>query len=329
MVKIMGKAKNDAPSRQRKPNIFVFGRISKPTSYVIDRIRRRISMMLTDDFNFYSIEDGLFPQKIDIFHSKGWRICLWFYRAFKLRNPKMKHVCTFYALPLDKKTGKKLVKASDIITTVSFTTMVEALHAFGNADYRVIYDAVDTNFYRPESNRKKIGRVRVLMVISGARYLKNYMTFLRMAEYFPDVEFVLHTFSPVKTTLPNVVIDNKKYPISNEFGDCEGLRDLYNSADIYLFPSIHEGLNNTILEAMACGLPIVAFNVSSMPELIEHGKNGFLCNSIREMENHLSYLIEDENARKEMGKKSREIASWFSWERCANGYKEIYEELTR
>ena len=311
---------------ENKPTIFVFGRISKPTAYVIDRIRRRVSLMLGDDFEFYSIDDGLFPRKVNLFHSKDWKVCLWFYRAFKLRNPKMKHITTFYGLPLDKKTGLKFVKNSDVITTVSFTSMVEAFHEFGDADYRVIYDAVDTDFYKPDSNKKR-DKIRVLMVISGARYLKNHVTFLKMAERFPNVDFILHTFSKIKTNLPNVIIDNEKYPVSNEFGDCEGLRDLYNSADIYLFPSIHEGLNNTMLEAMACGLPIVAFNVSSMPELVEHGKNGFLCNSIREMENHLSYLIEDENARKEMGKKSREIASWFTWEKAANGYKEIYEEL--
>ena len=325
----MVKERYTRTKEQNKPTIFVFGRIAKPTAYVIDRIRRRVSLMLKDDFEFYSTDNGLFPRKIDIFHSKNWKVCLWFYRAFKVRNPKMRHVTTFYGLPLDKKTGSKLVKNSDIVTTVSFTTMVEAFHEFGDADYRVVYDAVDTNFYRPTKKKRDSDKVRVLMAISGARYLKNHVTFLKMAEHFPNAEFILHTFSPIKTDLPNVVIDKKKYPVSNEFGDCEGLRDLYNSADIYLFPSIHEGLNNTMLEAMACGLPIIAFNVSSMSELIEHGKNGFVCNSVREMEHYLSYLIEDEKARKEMGEKSREIASWFTWERCMKGYKEIYEELIK
>jgi len=311
---------------QNKSNIFIFGRISEPTSYVVDRIRRRVSLMLSNDFEFYSIDHGLLPRKVDVFHSKDWKVCLWFYRAFKLRNLKMKHVCTFYGLPLDKKTGEKLVKAADVVTTVSLTTMIEALHEFGDADYRVVYDAVDAEFYKPIKKQRE-DKVRVLMVISGARYLKNHITFLKMAECLPNVEFILHTFSPVKTSLPNVVIDNIRYPISNEFGDCEGLRNLYNSADIYLFPSIHEGLNNTMLDAMACGLPIVAFNTTSMPELVEHGKNGFLCNSIREMEYYLHYLIEDASTRKEFGKKSREIASWFTWERCANGYKKLYDEL--
>ena len=320
------KINNKKIRGQNKPNIFIFGRISEPTSYVVDRIRRRVSLRLSDDFEFYSLDDGLFPRKLDVFHSKDWKVCLWFNRAFKSRNLRLKHVCTFYGLPSDKKTGKKLVNAADIVTTVSLTTMIEALHEFGDADYRVVYDAVDTNFYKPIKSEWK-DKMRIFMVISGARYHKNYRIFLKMAECFPEVEFVLHTFSPVKTSLPNIVIDNAKYPISNEFGDCEGLRNLYNSADIYLFPSIHEGLNNSILEAMACGLPIIAFNVSSMSELIEHGKNGFLCNSIKDMEYALSYLIEDEKARKEFGKKSREIASWFTWEKCANGYKKIYEEL--
>lgn len=289
----------------KKPIIYVFGRINNLTSYVIDRIRRRISLMLKDDLEFYSMDNGLFPRKVDVFHNKDLKVCLWAYRAFKLRNPKMKHVTRFYDLSLDKKTGLKLVKNSDIITTVSFTTMVEAFHEFGDVDYRVVYGAVDIDFYRPIKRGRD--KIKVLMVINGVRYLKNHVTFLKMAECSPNVDLILHIFSPIKTNLPNVVIDNKKYPISNEFEDCKGLRDLYNSADIYLFPNIHEGLNNTMMEAMACGLPIVAFNVSSMPELIEHSKNAFLCNSIREIENYLSYLTDDENARKEIGKKSSDF----------------------
>ena len=231
--------------------------------------------MLSDGFEFYSLDDGLFLH------------ILW--SNFRQKDRE-----------------KKLINAADIVTTVSLTTMIEALHEFGDADYsRVVYDAVDTGFYQPIKRGGGKDKVRILMVISGARYHKNHKIFLTMAECFPNAEFVLHTFSPVKTSLPNVVIDKIKYPICNELGACEGLRNLYNSADIHLFPSIHERLNNTVLEAIACHLPVVALNATPMPELIEDGKNGFLCNCIKDMEYSLSYLIEDEKARKEFGKKRR------------------------
>jgi len=58
--------------------------------------------MLSHGFEFYSLDDGLFLRKLDVFHSKAWKVCLWFNRAFKLRILRVKHVCTFYGLPLDK-----------------------------------------------------------------------------------------------------------------------------------------------------------------------------------------------------------------------------------
>lgn len=85
---------------QNKPNIFIFGRISEPTSYVVDRIKIRVSLMLSDGFEFYSLDDGLFLH------------ILW--SNFRQKDRK-----------------KKLVTAADIVTTVSSTTMIEALHEFG------------------------------------------------------------------------------------------------------------------------------------------------------------------------------------------------------
>ena len=312
---------------ERKKNIYVVGRIKKPTSYVIDRIRRRVYMSLKDEFNFLSIDDGLFPKKVHMLHSQPYPIGIWGYRAFKLRNPKMKHITTFYGIPPDYKSAKKYVRISDIITTVSLTTRIQAYHKFGDADYRVIYDGVDAEFYKPDKNKIRNKKIKILMNLSGIRNLKNHRIFLQMAKRFPEADFIFHTFSEINTTLKNVTINNNKYPVSNDMGDCEGLKNLYNSVDIYLYPSIHEGLNNTMLEAMACGLPLIAFDTTSMPELIEDGKNGFLCKNHRDMEEKLSYLIQDEQVREKMGNKSREIAKWYTWQRCIQGYKEIYEEI--
>jgi glycosyltransferase involved in cell wall biosynthesis len=52
---------------------------------------------------------------------------------------------------------------------------------------------------------------------------------------------------------------------------------LYNNSDALLFPSRLEGLSFVLLEAMACGLPVIAARASSMPEVVVHDKTGFLC----------------------------------------------------
>ncbi len=52
--------------------------------------------------------------------------------------------------------------------------------------------------------------------------------------------------------------------------------DVYNSADVFVLPSLEDNLPNTIMEAMACGVPCVGFNVGGIPEMIEHKKTGYV-----------------------------------------------------
>ncbi|MFN3717202.1 MAG: glycosyltransferase family 4 protein, partial [Thiobacillus sp.] len=59
--------------------------------------------------------------------------------------------------------------------------------------------------------------------------------------------------------------------------DQEALREAYRQADALIFPSRLEGLPLVVIEAMACGLPVIAANTSALPELVEHGMTGLLC----------------------------------------------------
>jgi len=58
--------------------------------------------------------------------------------------------------------------------------------------------------------------------------------------------------------------------------DPKQMVELYNSVDIYVTPSLQDNLPNTIMEAMACGIPCVGFNVGGIPEMIDHKKNGYV-----------------------------------------------------
>lgn len=80
-------------------------------------------------------------------------------------------------------------------------------------------------------------------------------------------------------------------------------------AALFVFPSLYEGHPKTPIEAMACGVPVVACNVSGVKELIEHGHSGWLCNtdavSIRE---GIERLLTDNELRKRVGESARKIA---------------------
>ncbi|MBQ6653406.1 MAG: glycosyltransferase family 4 protein [Prevotella sp.] len=65
------------------------------------------------------------------------------------------------------------------------------------------------------------------------------------------------------------------YPLGY-VSDTARIVDIYNAADVFVMPSLSENLPNTIMEAMACGVPCVGFNVGGIPEEIDHLKNGYV-----------------------------------------------------
>jgi len=99
-----------------------------------------------------------------------------------------------------------------------------------------------------------------------------------------------------------------------------------SKADLFIFPSISEGLPNAILEAMASSLPILAARITAIPELVHDNINGLLHSpgDIKELSENLNTLIQDENLRKLMGQKSYQLAQNYSWKKIINKLLNFY-----
>ncbi len=105
----------------------------------------------------------------------------------------------------------------------------------------------------------------------------------------------------------------------------------YQSLDLYLNTSLHEGIPLSILEAMACEKPVVAPKVGGIPEIISDGENGILVESrdAQKFANSCLRLMQDKDMRFTMGKNaSKRIATYFSNSKMAGCYQKLYLELT-
>lgn len=101
---------------------------------------------------------------------------------------------------------------------------------------------------------------------------------------------------------------------------------IYSQATIFVYPSRHEGMPNSVLEAMASGLPIIATDIAGNEELVANMKNGILVPSEdpSALANALEMLINDAKKRKTMGQESRRIVEkYYSWEKTAAQYMKI------
>jgi glycosyltransferase involved in cell wall biosynthesis len=104
----------------------------------------------------------------------------------------------------------------------------------------------------------------------------------------------------------------------------------YNSADVFVAPSLEDNLPNTIMESMACGTPVVAFDIGGIPDMVDNGKNGILTKlkSVEELAGGILKIISDDDLQGKMSIASREkIVNVFSQASVVGKYKVLYNNL--
>ena len=111
--------------------------------------------------------------------------------------------------------------------------------------------------------------------------------------------------------------------------DEQRIVDIYNAADVFVLPSLSENLPNTIMEAMACGVPSVGFRIGGIPEEIDHQQNGYVADycSSEDLARGIwwtLYEADHEAVRKACLQK---VAHNYSQQSVANRYLEVYESL--
>ena len=108
------------------------------------------------------------------------------------------------------------------------------------------------------------------------------------------------------------------------------LVDIYNSVDLYVTPSLEENLPNTIMEAMACGVPCVGFNVGGIPEMIDHLHNGYVAEyeSAEDLANGIYWVLTEKNYAMLSEQSVRKVVSNYSERSVAKRYIDIYNKVT-
>lgn len=108
------------------------------------------------------------------------------------------------------------------------------------------------------------------------------------------------------------------------------LPEYYSAADVFVITSNYDNFPNAVIEAMACGLPVVATKVGGIPQQVEHGVNGFLIqnNNIAELKESILKLVGNRTLCKEIGQRNREmVISKYNWSKSTRKFLEIYEHI--
>ncbi len=232
-----------------------------------------------------------------------------------------------------------LVNNSSKTITNSTATRKFCLEAGLDGDkIEVIPFGADTDFFRPldvhkDENSFQILSVGYLIERKGFEYLIRAMPDVLKEHKYARLKIV--GSGPQESKLKELIYKlglGDKVEIVKNVSDDELLM-IYNSADLFVLPSIvdsqgnTEGLGVVLLEAMACGLPVVGSNVGGIPDVIEDNVTGFLVGE-KDMEGFsrvISWLIDNEDLRSELFVKGHEmVKAKFSWKMISKQYLNVY-----
>ena len=203
-----------------------------------------------------------------------------------------------------------------------------------------IINGVDTNKFAPQKNKKSlrekfgfdadaflIGTVGRLDPVKDQKTLINALAVMITHSQNKKIKLMIAGSGPeeqeFKKMAAEIGVEDRIYFL----GERSDIPELMQSMDVFVLPSIAEGVSNTILEAMACGLPIVASRVGGNHELIDYGKTGFLfvAGDYKELAGRLSFYLNNYPVLIEHGNNGRKrTEELFSLQRMVGRYEELY-----
>jgi L-malate glycosyltransferase len=233
------------------------------------------------------------------------------------------------------------LQRSDGLTAVSEYLRRETIDRFQvpPAHIRVIPNFVDLDEYRPRDpdgpcHRSHLAPAgeRVLMHISNFRPVKQVADvvriFARVARRIP-ARLILIGDGPDRTLAEQAAEEERVADRVVFLGKQESVAELLACADLFLLPSALEAFGLVALEAMACGVPVVATNVGGIPEVVPHGAGGYLADvgAIDEMADAACELLVDPARHAEAGRAARTAAERYAADRVVPLYEAHYREV--
>lgn len=219
----------------------------------------------------------------------------------------------------------KAIRNADMIITVSENTKKDLMFFFPeipSEKIRVIYNGVSDDFYPIQTIFES--QHKALLFIGSRQRYKNFEFVVDLVSRLPEfcLDIVGSKLSDSELANLESLIPGRWRLHSNV--DNITLNQLYNKSYALVYPSSYEGFGIPLLEAMKTGLPFIALNNSSIPEVA--GESGILLPELDILEFKKAVLI-IEQKREQLADLGYQQVQKFSWEKCYQETLEVYKEL--
>tara|TARA_A100000164_G_scaffold302355_1_gene277772 strand:- start:259 stop:1476 length:1218 start_codon:yes stop_codon:yes gene_type:complete len=236
-------------------------------------------------------------------------------------------------LPMQKRIAPKLQN----IICVSQSSKEDAITEFGvkEENITVIPNGIDIKTFKPASISKTfdfkiVTTASADIPLKGLRHL--ILALPRVLREYPLTCLTVIGKSPKKSKLNKLIDDlNLEDKITFTSGVSEEeIVNLYHNSDIAVIPSLYEGFGFGAGEAMACGIPLISTDSGGLKQVIGDSALKIKSGSVKEIEESIIKLFNEEEIRKELGRKGRErMEEHFDWEISAKAYIDLFEGLIK
>lgn len=195
----------------------------------------------------------------------------------------------------------------------------------------VIHNGIDTEVFVPCKNEKINNRILWIGRFTpgkGVKYLIN--AFEILVKSYPSLKLLLIGDGPQKKDIEYKIqylglsknIDVKEFVPNSE------LPEIYQNSDVFVLPSLNEGIPRTMLEAMACGIPIVCTELPQLANIVDGCGLLVPKNNSQALAESISKIMSNRNLAQKFGSNGRaKIVDNYSWEDTVKKTIRLYEEL--
>jgi glycosyltransferase involved in cell wall biosynthesis len=241
------------------------------------------------------------------------------------------------------RTKRTVERAAKVITVSEHSAQdIVELYGIPREKVVVIHNGVSQDF-QPLSDPVVLSGLRERLLIPTERFIlfaggadprKNHQTLIRAysrcAPLLSSHSLVMvgdatHRFGDIRETARTFDVEDRIVcpgPLSLEM-----LRMLYSNADLFVFPSLYEGFGMPVLEAMACGTPVITSKTTSLPEVA--GDAAVLINpeDAEELADAITQVLDDDSLQADLRARGFERAKQFTWQRAAQQTLAVYREI--
>jgi len=330
-------------------SLLIFYNVHVPNVEFYERARRRgISVRMVhcngraDWRAVRQIEEYIQEDSVDLVHTHGYKADLYGYLAAWRCHKPMVATCHNWvggtaALGIYNHLDRMVLKKFNALAAVS-DAVAQRLRAFGvpAEKIKIIPNGIDVPAFEraePLPLLKSEGNT-VVGVVARLDMQKGFEYLLRAARglctMFPDLKIVIAGEGPDRTVIEDMI---RQYELQSSIilaGQQSNMPGVYAAMDIFVLPSLNEGLPMTVLEAMAASKPVLATRVGAIPSVIKDGENGLLVapKDFEGLRNAIASLLSDPERRRRLGDQAHAwVSQNYTSEAMALKYHDMYEEV--